>query len=439
MNKKIVLIGAGSTSFGPSMFSDLYLSEILEGSEVVLHDIDKAKLDMIYDLLIIENERKKNKFTLKKTLNRQEALKGADFIINSIEVGDRMELWRQDYRIPRKYGSTQVLGENGGPGGIFHTFRILPPIIEIVQDVEKLCPNAFFINFSNPMSRVCLGIKRAVNIKFIGLCHEIKRLETHLPILLGKQSDNLKMVVAGLNHFGFLLAVEDKISRDDLLPEFNEKSLKYFKDKEDRFNFSLLTFEVYKRFGYFPHAGDNHMGEYLQFAEEFTNTQDMIDWIDRTDQINQGIYDRAVRYYKKLKKNKYPSNGFLLKTASGERAIPIIEAILTDKNSYENSVNIPNDNIITNLPQDLVIEGPCIVNKEGVKGVKLGEIPKNIAALLRIEATIQDMCVEAVLKKSRDLAIATLALDPNVGSFNMAEIIFKEMTQLQKNYLPKFS
>jgi len=438
MEKKIVLIGAGSTSFGPSMFSDLYLSEILEGSEVILHDIDQNKLDMIYDLLIVENERRKDKFILKKTLNRQEALNGADFIISSIEVGNRMELWRQDYLIPRKYGSTQVLGENGGPGGIFHTFRILPPIIEIVKDVEKICPNALFINFSNPMSRVCLGIKRAVEINFIGLCHEIKRLEVHLPILLNKKLDDLEMVVAGLNHFGFLLSLKDKISGESLLPEFNMKALNYFKYKEDRFKFSRLTFEIYERFGYFPHAGDNHMGEYLQFAEEFTNTQDMIDWIDRTDTLNQGIYDRAVKYYKKLKTNNYPQKGFLSKTPSGERAIPIIEAILTNKNSYENSVNIPNDNIISNLPQDLVIEGPCIVNKEGVQGVEVGVIPKNIAALLRIEATIQDVCVEAVLQRSRDLALTALALDPNVGSFKKAEMIFKEMTKIQKDYLPHF-
>lgn len=439
MDKKIVLIGAGSTSFGPSMFSDLYLSDILEGCEVMLHDIDKSKLDMIYDLLLIENERSEEKFTLNKTLNREEALKGADFIISSIEVGDRMKLWRQDYEIPRKHGSTQVLGENGGPGGIFHTFRILPPIIEIVKDVERICPNAFFINFSNPMSRVCLGIKRAVNINFIGLCHEIHSLEHHIPVLLNKKLNEIKMVVAGLNHFGFLLSLEEKLSGQNLLPDFNRNATNYFKKKEDRFEFSQLTFEVYERFGYFPHAGDNHMGEYLQFAEEFTKTQDMVDWITRTDRFNQGIFARALRYYKKLKKNKYPRRGFLFKSPSGERAIPIIEAILTNKNRYENSVNVPNDNIITNLPQDLVVEVPCLVNEEGVRGIQLGNIPKNIAALLRIEATIQDLCVEAVLKKSKDLAMTALALDPNVGSFKKAEIIFKEMTQLQKDFLPAFN
>ena len=167
MKKKIVLIGAGSTSFGPSMFTDLYLSKILDGSTIVLHDIDKEKLEIIYELLTIENELRNNKFIIERTNNRRKALKNADFIINSIEVGNRMELWRQDYKVPRDYGSTQVLGENGGPGGTFHSFRVIPPIIEIVKDVEKICPNAFFINFSNPMSRVCLAIKRCTNINFI--------------------------------------------------------------------------------------------------------------------------------------------------------------------------------------------------------------------------------------------------------------------------------
>ena len=122
MDKKIVLIGAGSTSFGPPMFNDIYLSDVLKGSTIVLHDINREKLEIIYDLLMVENEKRDNKFSLERTINRSKALKGADFIINSIEVGDRMELWRQDYEIPRKHGSTQILGECGGPGGTFHAW-----------------------------------------------------------------------------------------------------------------------------------------------------------------------------------------------------------------------------------------------------------------------------------------------------------------------------
>lgn len=439
MDKKIVLVGAGSTSFGPSMFSDLYLSDLLKGSTIVLHDINKEKLEMIYEILDKENVLAGNKFKLERTTNREEAFMDADFIINSIEVGDRMELWWQDYKIPRKYGSTQVLGECGGPGGTFHAFRIIPPIIEIAKDIERICPDAFLINFSNPMSRVCLAIKRATNIKFVGLCHQIQFLEKDIPQMLDKKLENLKMTVAGLNHFGFLLDLKDKNEGTDLMGEFDQKAMDFFKENEDPFEFSTLTFEVYKRFGYFPHPCDNHLAEFLQFGEEFTKTKDMIDWIERTDKRNKFIYKRVQRYHRRLKKGRYPSKGMLYKVESGERAVPIIEAIIEDKNTYENSVNIPNEGIIENLPKDLVIEVPARVDKDGLHGIKLEKIPNNIAALLRIEATIQDICVQAILEKSEKLAKVSLAIDPNCGSFKMADKIYNEMTQLQYKFFPKFT
>ena len=145
-----------------------------------------------------------------------------------------------------------------------------------------------------------------------------------------------------------------------------------------------------------------------------------------------------MRNYKRLKEGRYRKKGMFYKGISGERAIPIIEAIISNSNSYESAVNVPNDNIIENLPQDLVIECPVIVNKSGVKGVKWGNLPKNIAALLRIEASIQDLCVEAILKNSKDLAITALAIDPNVGSFEMADNIFEEIKKVQKEFLPDF-
>ena len=439
MDKKIVIIGAGSTSFGPPMFNDIYLSEVLEGSTIVLHDINREKLEIIYDLLIAENEKHNNKFSLERTTDRSKALKDADFIINSIEVGDRMELWRQDYEIPRKHGSTQILGECGGPGGTFHAWRIIPPIVEIVEDVEKICPNAFFINFSNPISRVCLAIKRSVEkLKFIGLCHQIGFMVTHLPKLFNRSINELKMSVAGLNHFAFLIGLEELSTGKNLMPFFNANTMKYFKEREERFVFSMLTFEVFKRFGAFSYVGDNHLGEYLQFGEEFTETQDMVDWINFIDKEGEFWYRRYLNMHKRLKRGKYPKKGILFAKPSGERAVPIIEAIINDKNSYETAVNIPNNGIIDNLPKDLILECSVTVNKNGVHGVKVGALPKNIAALLRIEATIQDLCIEAVLKKSKDLAIACLAIDPNVGSFEMAENIYNEMINVQKSFLPNF-
>jgi alpha-galactosidase len=454
---RIVLVGAGSTSFGPAMFTDLFHSKGLGGSTIVLHDINKEHLEIIYDVVLKENEIKNDKFNIERTTNRIEAFKGADFIISSIEVGDRYKLWWQDYKIPRKHGSTQILGECGGPGGSFHAFRIIPSIIEIVKDAEKICPEAFFINFSNPMSRVCLAIKRATtNLKFCGLCHQIGFMDKYIPIMFDERlhdsqkakltfnerwkifrqkQNELRMSVGGLNHFGFLLGLKNLKTGEDLMPEFHKKAWDHFKEHENRFEFSSLTFEVYKRFGVFPYAGDNHMGEYLQFGEEFTETQDMIDWINDADLGGRGIYDRVIRSHKRLKKGKYLRKGMLPTQPTEERAIPIIEAIIENRNSYETAVNIPNEVIIENLPQDLVVEVSVTVDKDGVHGVKIGKIPKGIAALLRIEASIQDLCVEAILKKSKELAITCLAVDPNVGSFESADAMFNEMAELQKDFL----
>jgi alpha-galactosidase len=439
MKSKIVLIGAGSTSFGPSILLDLFQSEILHGSTIVLHDIDKEHLNVIYELITNENKIHNDKFIIEQTTDRRSALKSADFIISSIEVGDRYKLWREDYEIPRKYGSTQILGECGGPGGTMHAFRIIPPIVDIVKDVNVICPDAFFINFSNPMARVCLAINRTTpNLKTIGLCHQIGALNYHLPKMLNKNLEDLKLKPYGLNHFGFLMGVEESSSGRDLMPKFNKVAPEYFKQREERFEFSSLTFEVYKRFKFFPYVGDNHLGEYLQFGEEFTETQDMVDWIDLTEKGGERIYRKVMRNYKRLKEGRYLKKGMLSKGISGERAVPIIEAMITNQPSYESAVNIPNNGIIDNLPQDLIIECPIIVSKAGIRGVKWGNLPKNIAALLRIEASIQDLCVEAVLTKSKEVAINALAIDPNVGSFEMADRIFSEMTELQSEFLPKF-
>ncbi len=440
MDKKIVLIGAGSAAFGPPTFVDLNLSKVLAGSTISLVDIDTEKLHMMYEVLSEDNKKLGEKFNIESTPDREKALKGADFVINSTEHGDRFELRWQDNTIPRNHGSTERMGENGGPGGFFHSARQIPEIIKIAKDVERICPKAFFINYSNPVSRICLALKRAVpSLKMFGLCHQIGLLTPHhLPKIIDKEVGDLQIITGGLNHFAFLLGLKEITTGKDLIPIFNKNCLTYFKDKWHRFHYADLTFEIYKRFGWFPYVGDNHICEYLQFGSHYTTAQDLTDWITRMEQENKAGNAQLKWYYNRLKKGKYLKKGMLMRGPSGERAIPIIEAIVQDSNSYEIAVNIPNDEIIKNLPRDLVIECSGIVNKEGIRGVKLGKIPKNIAAILRIEASIQDLCVEAILQESKDLAIDCLAMDVNCGSFQMAEAIFEEMIEVQKDYLPNF-
>ncbi len=457
MDKKIVLIGAGSAVFGPTTIADIFLSKVLPGSTIVLHDINEERLNMIYELVMAENKINDRGFKFEKTLDRIDAVKDADFVISSIEHGDRFFFRRQDNSIPRKYGTTELMAENGGPGGFFHSARQIPEVLKIAKDVKKYAPEAFFINFSNPMSRICLAIKRTIpDLKFVGLCHQIGFAHKHLPRMLDKSLQeeglspkekikrwkqsvkNLRITTGGLNHFAFILGLTDLRTGKDLMPEFNAKCMDYFKDKWDRFEFADLTFEIYKRYGYFPYVGDNHICEYIQFSKDYVKIEDILDWLDRMQSAGEGVNRYIDMNYKRLQKGSYSKKSRIFKEPSGERAIPIIEGIIKDKNSYETAVNIPNDGIIENLPQDLVIECSATVDKTGLHGVKLGKIPANIAALLRIEASIQDVCVEAILKESKDLAIACIAMDVNCGSFEMAENIFNEMVELQRDYLPNF-
>ena len=460
MDKKIVLFGAGSAAFGPLTLSDIYLSEVLQGSTIVLVDIDEEKLNLVYDIISHENKIRGEPYNLEKTSDLKIAVKDVDFAFCSIEHGDRFKYRWIDHRIPHSYGSTEMMAENGGPGGFFHSARQIPECVKITKAVFKANPHAFFINYSNPMSRICLAIKRTVpELSLVGLCHQIYLLFPDLPYLLNDnlQPDkleylsfdekkefrketykNTKITVGGLNHFAFILGLNDLRTGENLLPKFNARCMNFYQDKWDRFKYGDLTFEIYKRFGWFPYVGDNHICEYVQIGSNHTKYEDLDDWITRMEQGKMGTNKKYDRYHKKLVNGKYPKKGILMKSKSGERGIPIIEEIIEDKRTHEIAVNISNDGIIENLPQDLVLECSGIVDKDGIHGIKLGNIPKNIAALLRIEASIQDACVEAVLKESKDLAIACMAMDVNCGSFEMAENIYNEMIKVQKEYLPNF-
>jgi alpha-galactosidase len=419
---------------------DLYSSNVLSGSTIVLHDINREKLERVYDIVAKENEIRGNKFIIEQTINRKNALNGANFVICAIENGDRFLLRRQDNEIPRSYGTTEMMAENGGPGGFFHSARQIPEHIQIGQDIMKYCPDALLIVYSNPISRICLALNRTIpELNFVGLCHQLALLtRSNLPEMLKRNMHELKLTTGGLNHFAFLLGLEEISTGKDLMPEFNSKCIKYFKGKWDRFHYADLTFEIYKRTGYFCYAGDNHVCEYVQFGSQHTTIKDILDWLDIMENGNIKTNRWLKKNYKKLKKGVYPKEGIFTDLRSGERGIPIIEAILTNKNSHERAVNIPNKGIINNIPSDLIIECSAIINQDGIHGVKLGDIPKSVAALLRIEASIQDVVVEAILKESKELAIVSLAMDVNCGSFEIAEAIFNKMEETQRAYLPKF-
>ena len=441
MNKKIVLIGAGSATFGLGMLGDIFQSNVLEGSTIVLHDINPQTLKSVETIAQEHIQEHHLPYTVTATTSREEALQQADFCIISIEIGNRFELWEQDWRIPQQYGNRQIFGENGGPGGLFHSLRIIPPILEICGDIQRICPEAHVFSLSNPMSRICLAVNRKYpDLKFVGLCHEIAHLDEQVTAILGVPLTELSVKAGGLNHFTVLLEAFYKKNGEDAYPDIRKNAASYFEVlpelaetlKEQRnpgygtakicerhWPDRWLIKEILERFGYLPITVDSHFGEYIQWAREVVD--------------HQGIMD-FYNWYKAWSFDHDP-RGELKGSNGRERLIPIVEGILTDSHHEELAVNVLNKGLIDNLSEDVVVEVPAMIDKDGVHGIKLGIFPKGIAGLLNNQVAVQDLTAEAVLTGSRQIALQALLVDPSVDSLRGAEQMLDTILTLQKEYL----
>ena len=436
--KRVVLVGAGSAQFGLGTVADIISSKVLRGGTIVLHDINPRSLEMVRQTCQIALEEMKPDLKLEATTSRREALEGADFVIISIEVGDRFKLWEQDYEIPRKFGNRQIFGENGGPGGLFHSLRVIPPIIEICSDIEKICPDAWVFNFSNPMSNICLAVNQKFEkrIKIVGLCHEIFNAEVYLPEMLNTPMSNLDIKAAGLNHFGVLLDVKYRDTGRDAYPDIRDRAKAYLEnvrtsnDPKYGMDRSLtLILDILRIYNYLPYTHDSHFGEYIQWAWEQTDHQ-------RVHEFYESYKRFCLREHERLKtivEQRLPPSSWF--KPSDERVIPMIEGILSNSGQRELSVNLPNEGIIDNLPQDLVVECPAIVDRNGVHGVKVGRMPSGLAGLMKNQATVQDLTVQAALTGSKQKALEALLANPIVDSLSSAENMLDEILRVQRDYL----
>lgn len=427
--EKIVVIGAGSLQFGLGSVGSIIHSEILDGSTICLHDINEENLGLATQACQSAVESGKLNYTIEESLNRKEALKNATYVINAIEIPPRFKLLRWDFEFPMMWGSKQITGENGGPGGFFHSLRVIPPILDICEDIQKICPNALFINYSNPMSRICLAIKRKFpNQKFVGLCHELgNNAPQILPKILDTPMSNIEIKAGGLNHFGVVLEAKYRDTGKDAYPDIRQKGPTVLGRLAESGDLSLIKF-ILETYDYYAYTTDNHYGEYMSWAWEVAD-------LPHGREFWESYETKLAKSFNRIKRTIERGRGAKLVRADPERAIPIIEGIITNDNREEPSVNIPNDGIITNLPQDLVVECPAIVNKDGLTGVPLGEYPKGLAALLRTQASVQDLVVEAILTKSKKVALQALLADPVINSTSQAKNILESMLKLQKKYI----
>jgi alpha-galactosidase len=447
---KIVLIGAGSSQFGCGTMGDIFQSSVLKGSEICLMDINSETLEKVMTVGRNYIESKKLDFKLTATTNRVEAVKGADFVIISIEVGNRFELWDQDWKTPLQYGIKQVYGENGGPGGIFHALRIVPPILEICDDIMKYSPEAHVFCYSNPMTAITTTVLRKYpRLKFTGMCHEIASLERYLPAILDTPFENLETEAAGLNHFSVLLKAVYKDSGKDAYEDIMKKAPAFF-EKEPGYSDlweqtkktgkvqktegstqrqsmekqtssrpwsdRTLFHEIMKHFHLLPITVDSHLGEYLPWAQDAADHRGILDFYDFYQFILSG--DSRIE---------------IVEAPLHERVVPIMDAIISGEEYIESAVNVMNNGLIKELPDNIAVEVPGRITTGGVEGLEIKDYPKGFAALLRNYSGVYDLTADAILQGSRDLVIQAVLVIPGMhiikGIDEMVDLMLSQQSK----------
>ena len=415
----IVFIGAGSLSFGIPTFQDLFTTPELAGASLRLVDIDPENLERMYKLALKMNEVSGLDLQISKTSERTEALPGADYVINSLAI-ERCELWKHDFRVPLKHGVKHCLGENGGPGALFFTMRTIPLILDICKDMKRLCPDAWFLNFSNPESRIVLAVNKYTSIKCIGLCHGIFIGQGDVAKILGIAYEDIEVMAAGLNHFQWITGIKLKSNNQDLYPLLKEK------EKSFDPNFAPLSRKLFRAFGYWPTCSDDHLGEYLMYGYEAGMHGYDFDLDDQNRvKMKKDIAD--------ILSGKNQIEKLLVK--SGEKAVEVVTALHTGARIHIPAAIVYNDGAISNLPPDLAVEIPVIVDGFGIHKVHVGDVPKGAAALMSLQVGPQQMSVEAAVHGDKQMALQALLCDPVIHSTEAAEKILDELWDINKVYI----
>jgi alpha-galactosidase len=447
---KIVLIGAGSAQFGLGTLGDFFQSKMLYHSEIVLVDINEGALTSVLEKAQRFLDEHQLPFTVSATTDRTEALKNADVVAISIEVGSRFELWDMDWTIAHQYGIKQIYGENGGAGGIFHALRITPVILAICKDIVELSPDAWVFNFSNPMTAITTTVLRKYpELKFIGLCHEVASLERYLPHILNTPFEHLELRSGGLNHFSVLLQARYKESQKDAYPDILEKAPAFF---EREMGYSDMLYHVRKtgeiprtegevdraqllhersitswadrrlfklileNYRLLPITSDSHLGEYISWAYEVVD--------------HKGILDFYSLYQLQLSQER---SGISLERE--ERLVLILEGILSDSGYEEPAVNVMNHNLIPHLVQDIAVEVPAIISAKGVTPIALPEMDRGFAALLNTYSGVYSLTSEAVLTGKKEYVIQALLTSPIIHQYRGLHELVDVMIERQAPHL----
>ena len=412
---KVTFMGAGSTVFSKNVLGDTMLCDAFHDVDIALYDIDAARLEESYLVITKMNESiNEGRATVKKYLGveqRKDALRGADFVVNAIQVGLYDPCTIIDFEIPKKYGLRQTIGDTLGIGGIFRALRTIHVLKDFAADIEEVCPNAWFLNYTNPMAMLTGYMLRYTNVKTVGLCHSVQVCSQHLLESLDmkdKMEGRLEKI-AGINHMAWLLEITDK-DGNDLYPEIKRRAKE--KNAGDK-HWDMVRYDYIDKLGYYCTESSEHNSEYNPFYIK-PGREDLIEKFNiPLDEYPRRCVNQIANWEKQYK--ELMEGGNITHTRSREYASHIMEAIWTNT-PYKIGGNVLNTGLITNLPKNACVEVPCLVDGNGITPTYVGDLPTQLAAMNSTNVFCQMLTVEAAHTMKKEMIYQAAMMDPHTGA-----------------------
>ena len=453
---KITFMGAGSTVFVKSVMGDVMMTPSLRDFEICLYDIDATRLRSSKTMLDVLNKnvnKGRAKITAKCGIkNRQAALRGAKYVVNAIQVGGYEPSTVIDFEIPKKYGLQQTIGDTLGIGGIFRSLRTAPIMLDFANDIERVCPEAWFLTYTNPMAILTGVMQRSTNVKTVGLCHSVQVVADNLLSsfpAIKKKYKKIRTKVAGINHMAWLLEItgdgkdiypEIKAAAKKLVASERKKSANVIpgKNKDPKKNGDLVRLELMLKFGYYITESSEHNAEYHPYFIKKNYPQLLEEYNIPLDEYPRRCVAQIANWEKQNK--DILDNSKITHKRTREYASAIMDAIETDK-PFRIGGNVMNTGLIPNLPSEAVVEVPCLVDSNGIQGTYVGNLPEQCAALNRTNINTQLLTIEAVLTQKKDAIYQAAMLDPHTASeLSMDQIVkmCNEMIKAHGSFLPRY-